>query len=960
MANNIFTGNGLKMGHVNTRSLLKHQHEIFLYMRGTDVLGVSETWLKPIMNDAMIYENGYAIVRQDRNVIYGDNIKKHGGGLLFYVKEEMSTYVTKLNTQCGCTCDMEQLWISIDKPAHKKLVVGLIYRPPDGDVETFITSLKHSYDTLNLNVRCTPDVVILGDFNIDYSKKRDRFYKKLREFETSSTLKQVIRDFTRITNKSKSMIDLIFTNIIDIKASGTLSVTIADHLPIYIIKKKSKEKSKKVIVKKRNYKTYNAVDFTNLIESDWRWANYWAITGDPTRLWNLIVTIFMDAADTLYPIRTVISQRGTPNWMNDYLLSRITQKNSAYLRAVKNGTEKDWEIFKRLKKETRKLLIKHRRLFVTNKLGSLNKDPKKFWREMGENLNIGKYAPKGKLIGIRDEEGTLREGKDAANFMNKYYTEIGHKLAECFKENWAPSSFFDILNTRKFEFNFVTENTVKSVLLNMPLNKTSCIEFLSTRLLRDGMLRMLTETTYLMNQCLSCDLLPDSWKVGYVTPMPKGGSLSNPGDWRPVSVLPMPSKVIERIVYNQLAYHFETNCYLFKNQHGFRQGRSTSTAIFEYVTHLYEALDRQEYTSSIFVDYSRAFDTINHEVLLKKLKLYNLDDKSCNWFKNYLFNRSQVVKLDAQCLSTVRPITMGVPQGSILGPLLFVIYINDLVYELYNCDSSVTLYADDTILYSSHTDMYMASAMNQSTVNILYDWCQLNRLSINLGKTKHMIVYKDKIDSHDQPIVKVKNSSLDNVYSYNYLGVIIDDMLSFDKFVEDKYNKANFRIYQLSKIRKYITVPIAEVIYKQMILPLFDYADFMVESSGKTIVERLEKLQERAVMYIDNNRSNGMEVARLYDKYGIQPLVLRRREHHSCIMYILSKKNVNLEIARPSINLRSNSKIHFKKRKRRKYEKYLKSPLVRGVKLWEMLPEKVQKATTKVKFKSFVKQICKT
>ena len=113
-------------------------------------------------------------------------------------------------------------------------------------------------------------------------------------------------------------------------------------------------------------------------------------------------------------------------------------------------------------------------------------------------------------------------------------------------------------------------------------------------------------------------------------------------------------------------------------------------------------------------------------------------------------------------------------------------------------------------------------------------------------------------------------------------------------------------------------------------------------------------------MYIDNNRSNGMEVAQLYDKYGIQPLVLRRREHHSCVMYILSKKNVNLEIARPSINLRSNSKIHFKKRKRRKYEKYLKSPLVRGVKLWEMLPEKVQKATTKVKFRSFVKQICKT
>ena len=114
----------------------------------------------------------------------------------------------------------------------------------------------------------------------------------------------------------------------------------------------------------------------------------------------------------------------------------------------------------------------------------------------------------------------------------------------------------------------------------------------------------------------------------------------------------------------------------------------------------------------------------------------------------------------------------------------------------------------------------------------------------------------------------------------------------------------------------------------------------MVESSGKTTVDHLEKLQERAVMYIDNNRSNGMEVAQLYDKYGIRPLVLRRQQHHSCVMYRLSKKNVNLEIARPAMNLRSNSKIHFKKHKRRKYEKYLKSLLVRGVKLWAMLSRK--------------------
>ena len=181
----------------------------------------------------------------------------------------------------------------------------------------------------------------------------------------------------------------------------------------------------------------------------------------------------------------------------------------------------------------------------------------------------------------------------------------------------------------EFSFNFITENVIKNILKTLPLNKSSCTEFITSRVLRDSMLEMLTETTFMINECIRCEVMPTKWKVGYVTPMPKGKSVKNPSDWRPVSVLPLPSKVIERAVYNQLVYHFECNNYLCRNQHGFRREHSTASAIFEYVQFLYDNFDKLNSTSSIFVDYSKAFDTIDHEILIKKLLLYKFDKKKC-------------------------------------------------------------------------------------------------------------------------------------------------------------------------------------------------------------------------------------------------------------------------------------------------------------------------------------------
>ena len=275
-------------------------------------------------------------------------------------------------------------------------------------------------------------------------------------------------------------------------------------------------------------------------------------------------------------------------------------------------------------------------------------------------------------------------------------------------------------------------------------------------------------------------------------------------------------------------------------------------------------------------------------------------------------------------------------------------------------NSEITLYADDTVLYSAANNVYASSAELKLSLYELYEWCNVNRLSINWSKTKQMVVSRDCLDDVNIPVLKIDGESISNVSFYNYLGVIVDNKLQFDNFLDSKYNKVNQRVYQLGKLRKIVSSDIAITIYKQMILPLLDYADFIIECGRKVKIDKLERLQERALKFVNNGLYGYENISELYAVFNVQTLALRYREHICCFMYRQSKIDGNIEYRRPSINLRSNGKVKFKAKWRRKYELYLKSPKVRGVKLWEMLPLNVQRATTKVKFKKLIKEICRT
>ena len=314
------------------------------------------------------------------------------------------------------------------------------------------------------------------------------------------------------------------------------------------------------------------------------------------------------------------------------------------------------------------------------------------------------------------------------------------------------------------------------------------------------------------------------------------------------------------------------------------------------------------------------------------------------------------MKVD-EYLSGYKCVNYGVPQGSILGPLFFIIYVNDLL-DLFKADGvQILLYADDTVLYYADKSKELACREVEKALVRVSRWCDSNKLTINAKKTQHMLVSIDKV-VYDSPThcINMGDCVLKNVDMYNYLGVHIDRELIFDEFFKQKCNKINLKLYHLLNMRKFITSHIATTLYKQAILPLFDYADFLIDSSSKYYVTKLDNLHAKALRLIDCNRHRSDDTDVLENIYLLDTPLRRRKDHHCMIMYRLSKLGRHIDRYRPTIRLRSRRKVKFKKQKRN-LEKIMKSPLYRGVKLWDMIPEDIQRSVTKVKFKTMLKSV---
>ena len=283
------------------------------------------------------------------------------------------------------------------------------------------------------------------------------------------------------------------------------------------------------------------------------------------------------------------------------------------------------------------------------------------------------------------------------------------------------------------------------------------------------------------------------------------------------------AKIIERVIHRQLSIYLEENCLLSPNQFGFRKGRSTQQAVTYFLDHIRDCMNKGEYCGAVFIDLKKAFDTVDHGRLLSKLSHYGIKDKELTWFENYLFGRHQRIIYDGT-QSDSQPVVCGVPQGSILGPMLFILLINDIDHQLNSC--KILLYADDTVVFTSSKNQETIKGNLNTDLSKLATWFYENHLVVNLKKGKtEFIQYgtPNKLSKAEKMDIMIRNEPVNEVQAYQYLGVKMDKALTYVEHKDKIYKEAMRRVKLLSRIRRDISPLVAQSIYKTMIEPILLY-----------------------------------------------------------------------------------------------------------------------------------------
>ena len=625
------------------------------------------------------------------------------------------------------TIDLEAQWVSISQKPNKTILIGNLYRPPQGNATNCINMIENVLSNIDLH---KVEVFLMGDLNLDIFDKNIKPAKEIINTLKQLGLRQLIKEPTRYSFNKNSCLDLFFTNSDIIARSGVGNINISDHQMILLTRKKAKFSKVKCDFVGRSYRNYNIDLFQDRIKnSDWTFLQ---TTDNPEDQWENWLNIITREIDIMCPTKTFRIKQIKQPWITPRLLELIKDKDKALKNAKKSKNRDLWNEAKRIRNACTNRLRKAKADFIKEQLITHSNDQKKFWKHIQDVLPKNTHNNNKPISLLNDNDQTI-ETENVADYINQFFTDIGPNLAKNCQMDWVYSGNESIGSLTNIE---TTKEEIIVICKNININKASCVDNISSEVLRDAFLAVPEKLCIFFNTCFNTASIPNCWKHAKVTPLPKGGNSQSVTNYRPISLLPVLSKMIEKIVHKRIYAYLTDYNILDKRQGGFRPGHSTAMTCAYFTEDLYTAINNKEITIAVFIDAMKAFDTVNHKILLKKLEKIGIRGTLLKWLKNYLSNRKQCT-IANNIVSSYRNISYGVPQGSVLGPLLFLIYVNDLTNILTNC--KISLYADDTVIYISHGSLRNAIALIQSDLNILNTWCNMNKLTINCKKTKYCL-----------------------------------------------------------------------------------------------------------------------------------------------------------------------------------------------------------------------------
>ena len=963
---------GFKIVHLNIRSLPRKIDQLRLILEGStiDIMTLSETWLHSKIDAQLVHVQGYNTYRLDRTIRQGAKVKR-GGGLVIYAKTSLDVYVQE--AECTSNADVEVQWVRVRRHRSKDLVLANVYRPPLGKVEKALKQLGQNLDSL---AKPTDEVLIMGDFNVNYQNQRSPNYKKIKFFEKANSLDQKISTTTRNTKTSKTLLDLALTNIKYIRAAGALDSFLSDHQPIFILKKKKKNTGKnEQRFEGRSYRNYKKQNFTdNVMNKEW---GHFYNANDPTTAWEEMCKLIAEEADKMCPVREYKIRNSKPPWLANELIEQMKDRDYFYTKAKRTNNEDDWNIAKFHRNQVNCNIRKAKADFVKDQLKNNEGNGARFWRSIKQIMPSKKGAKNDAKISLQTEDDKNVPGEKIPDHLNTFFANIGNindspksidltDLSQLPSESSMPHSEEPINQKQHvvspeedmLNFSSVSRAEVEMLVRKINISKSSGINLLSSRLLKDSFLALSDKLTFLFNLSIRTNIFPTQWKKALVIPIPKTGNPHKEENYRPISLLPLPGKILEKLVHTQLTAHLEENALLSDSQFGFRRQRSTTHAVSQLLNQIYANINRSVITTAIYIDFSKAFNCVQHSILLRKLAKLKLHDNIITWISSYLNDREQRTLVN-NSYSSFLPVKQGVPQGSVLGPLLYVIYSNDITEKIRN--SGFAFYADDTVLYSKKKSTVQAGIDLQEDLDGLTDWCISNKIYINTEKTKVMFFgSKTKIASLDLPNFTINSNNIQRAKTYTYLGIKLDEQLSMETHANSVIQKVSNKIYQLTKIRSFITKKAALLIYKNMILPILEYGDIFLHSATHTIRKKLQTLQNRALRCaLGKEKLAGSDL--LHTEAKILKLKERRHVHILLHMFQLSQMpNFKLWKTHNTTGVRTrSSKKKLLAFRRPTNEKYKKSITYQGPKLWNSLPGNLQKMDSYYEFKTQVTKIFK-
>uniref|UniRef100_A0A8C5LQ70 Reverse transcriptase domain-containing protein n=1 Tax=Leptobrachium leishanense TaxID=445787 RepID=A0A8C5LQ70_9ANUR len=476
-------------------------------------------------------------------------------------------------------------------------------------------------------------------------------------------------------------------------------------------------------------------------------------------------------------------------------------------------------------------------------------NPRNFWKIIS---NIQAPPSHSQPAALKVNNQTVQHPLDVANAFNNYFVgcattliaKLGNETqSERPHEGQDPPTVQKPRNPDLFSFRPVPVGAITKLLRNQKMKYQSGPDQIPAMLLKISAPAIAKPVATLINESLATGYIPILWKTARVVPIHKSGDNTLVSNYRPISLLPVMSKILEKCVYTQLRDYYQYQNYLTPDQSGFRPNHSTTTALLKVCNDIQAGMEQGNLTGAIFLDFAKAFDTVDHGILLQKLKNSGIGDSTLTWFQSYVSDRSQFVSI-SDSTSLPLPVTCGVPQGSILGPLLFTIFINDLPNV---CKAStVHMYADDTVIYTSKPNLPQLEAVLQEEFTGVEKWIANNKLFLNTDKTVTMLFgTAPKLHKLQTPHLCVGTKSigtLTTVTSLKYLGMWLDPNLSFGPHIEKLSSKLYPKLGALYRNKSCLSPAVRKQIVQQMLMPAIEYGDVVYAAAPQTHLQKLTTL----------------------------------------------------------------------------------------------------------------------